>query len=67
MHSETLQARIAVGWASMALLVLLHNGRPPQQAINEVLLSVATEWGPECTRVVEGAIQAQFRPQAPLN
>jgi hypothetical protein len=51
----------------MALLVLLHNGRPPQQAINEVLLSVATEWGPECTRVVEGAIQAQFRPQAPLN
>jgi hypothetical protein len=67
MQAGHVQARIAIGWASTALLVLLHSGRHPQQAVNEVLVSVASEWGTECTRVVEGAIRAQFKPQAPVS
>jgi hypothetical protein len=51
----------AVTWASTSLEDLEGTGTPHQEAVNDVLVTVARVWGPECAHEVEHALHIQFQ------
>jgi hypothetical protein len=50
----------AISWAELALEQLVDDGYSRQTAINEVLVTVAREWGPDQARSVEQALDIRF-------
>jgi hypothetical protein len=60
LHKETITDK-AVTWASTSLEDLEGTGKPRQEAVNDVLVTVARVWGPDCAHDVELALHIHFR------
>lgn len=56
----------AIAWAELALGQLVDGGCSRQVAVNQVLVTVAREWGPDQAHHVEQALNIHFVMPRPI-
>ncbi|MGA8037604.1 MAG: hypothetical protein WA823_08635 [Candidatus Acidiferrales bacterium] len=54
-------AEKALNWAAETLDEKTHAGEPRQNAVNDVLITVARVWGPDSAHAVERALDIHFK------